>query len=183
MTSETPVRGLDNVVVARSRLSAIDGIGGNLIYAGYHIHELAGRASFEEVVYLLWYGELPTAVELAAFQARLAAARGLSADELALVHSVPASGHGMDALRTLVSGLAQLDAQADAIDDSATEQIGVRVLATMPVLLAAWERHRHGAEPIAPTRLCHMPQTSCICYVALFLQPPRRMHSIPIWCC
>lgn len=150
MTSETPVRGLDNVVVARSRLSAIDGIGGNLIYAGYHIHELAGRASFEEVVYLLWYGELPTAAELAAFQARLAAARGLSADELALVHSVPASGHGMDALRTLVSGLAQLDAQADAIDDRATEQIGVRVLATMPVLLAAWERHRHGAEPIAP---------------------------------
>ena len=56
----------------------------------------------------------------------------------------------MDALRTLVSGLGQLDAQADALDSAAAVQIGVRVLAKMPTLLAAWDRMRRGLEPIAP---------------------------------
>ena len=150
MTSEAPARGLDNVVVASTRLSAIDGTAGKLIYAGYAIHDLAEQASFEEVAHLLWNGELPGAEQLAAFRGRLAAERALSAAELALVRGVPAGGHGMDALRTLVSGLGQLDAQADALDSAAAVQIGVRVLAKMPTLLAAWDRMRRGLEPIAP---------------------------------
>src|SRR5215472_11495301 len=100
MTTEAPVmRGLENVVVASTALSAIDGTAGRLSYAGYDIHELAERATFEEVFYLLWYGELPNAEQLRAFSARLRAERPLSAAELALVHGIPTSGHGMDALR------------------------------------------------------------------------------------
>jgi len=151
MTTELqPVRGLENVVVASTALSAIDGTAGRLVYAGYDIHDLAERASFEEIVYLLWYGGLPSAAQLATFTERLAAERALTPAELDLVRSIPASGHGMDALRTLVSGLAQLDAEPDNLAPVAVERIGVRVLAKMPALIGAWDRLRHGLEPAEP---------------------------------
>jgi citrate synthase len=151
MAPEAPAaRGLENVVVATTKLSAIDGTAGWLSYAGYDIHELAERASFEEVAYLLWHGELPAAPELRDFSAQLAAERALSAEELALVRGIPTGGHGMDALRTLVSGLAQLDARADSLAPQDVERIGVRLLAKMPTLIAAWDRRRRGLEPVAP---------------------------------
>jgi len=104
MTTEASIiRGLENVVVASTALSAIDGTAGRLSYAGYDIHDLAERATFEEVFYLLWYGELPNAAQLLAFGERLSAERSLSAAELALARNAPRGGHGMDALRA-VSG-------------------------------------------------------------------------------
>jgi citrate synthase len=151
MTAETPImRGLENVVVASTALSAIDGTAGRLGYAGYDIHDLAERATFEEVFYLLWYGELPNATQLHAFDARLRAERSLSEAELALVRSIPTSGHGMDALRTLISALAQLDARAEESDPANVERIGIRIAAKMPPLIAAWDRLRNGQQPIAP---------------------------------
>jgi citrate synthase len=151
MATETQAaRGLENVVVASTRLSAIDGTAGRLSYAGYDIHDLAERATYEEVLFLLWYGELPNARELGDFSARLGAERALSEPELALVRGIPARGHGMDALRTLVSGLAQLDPHADGLGPEQVEQIGVRVAAKMPVLIAAWHRARRGLAPIEP---------------------------------
>lgn len=148
MAKNTP-RGLENVVVASTALSVIDGTAGRLSYAGFDIHELAGRVSFEEVVYLLWNGELPDQTQLAEFNAQLAAQRALSSAELALVYSIPRDGHGMDAMRTLVSALAQLDAQADADLPDAAVAIGLRMLAKMPSLIAAWHRVRRGLEPVA----------------------------------
>jgi len=151
MTTEaTAARGLENVVVASTRLSAIDGTAGRLSYAGYDIHDLAERATYEELVYLLWYGELPNQRELHDFNARLLAERALTNAELALVRGIPAGGHGMDALRTLVSGLAQLDPHADALDRDQVDRIGVRIAAKMPALIAAWNRARRGLAPIEP---------------------------------
>jgi citrate synthase len=151
MTTEIPAaRGLENVVVASTKLSVIDGTAGRLSYAGYDIHDLAERATYEEVVFLLWYGELPNARELRDFSARLLAERTLSDSELKLVRGIPAEGHGMDALRTLVSGLAQLDPHADDLSADPVERIGVRVAAKMPALIAAWDRARRGLAPIAP---------------------------------
>jgi citrate synthase len=157
MTVEAPAaRGLENVVVATTKLSVIDGTAGRLGYAGYDIHDLVERATFEEVVYLLWNGELPSGRELRAFNERLAAEQALTEEELALVHGVPVAGHGMDALRTLVSGLAQLDEHADSFDAGQVERIGVRLLAKMPTLIAAWDRRRRGLVPVAPDpRLSH----------------------------
>jgi citrate synthase len=157
MTTEAlAARGLENVVVASTTLSAIDGTAGRLSYAGYDIHDLAARASYEEVLFLLWYGELPNVRELRDFSARLLAERVLSESELAFVRGIPAGGHGMDALRTLVSGLAQLDPHADDLSSEQVEQIGVRVAAKMPMLIAAWDRARRGLAPIKPdTKLGH----------------------------
>jgi citrate synthase len=151
MTSEVQAaRGLENVVVASTKLSAIDGTAGRLSYAGYNIHDLAERASYEEVLFLLWFGELPNTRELSDFNARLRAERSLNEAEHALVRGIPAAGHGMDALRTLVSGLAQLDPRADDLSPASVEQIGLRAAAKMPTLIAAWDRTRRGLAPIEP---------------------------------
>lgn len=141
--------GLEGVVLTSTRLSRIDGDAGQLQYVGYDIHELARQASFEEICLLLWHGELPSASELADFREQLAKQRQLSAEELALVDSIPLSGHGMDALRTLTSGLALLDPHADELSLDAAERVGTRLLAKLPVLIAAWDRRRRG-QPMVP---------------------------------
>jgi citrate synthase len=156
MTATSPPRGLEGVELTSTRLSAIDGGAGRLSYAGYDIHDLAEHAAFEEVCYLLWHGELPRRAELAAFREHLAAERALSADELALVRAIPASGHGMDALRTLVSALAQLDARAADTSPANVERVGLLIVGRLPALLAAWQRVRSGLAPVpSDPRLGH----------------------------
>ncbi|MCG8348589.1 MAG: hypothetical protein MI924_12530 [Chloroflexales bacterium] len=151
MSTETAIaRGLDNIVVASTRLSAIDGTNGDLRYLGYSMHDLVGRVTFEEIVALLWYGELPNTTQLQAFQRDLAAARTLTAAEATLLQHAPLSGHGMDALRTLASALALLDPAAADLSLEGAERIGVRLLAKLPTLIAAWQRLRHGLQPVAP---------------------------------
>src|SRR5918994_7194360 len=71
------VAGLEDVVAAETRLSGVDGEAGELILAGFPVEELAGRASFEETVYLLWYDVLPDAGQLADFREQLAERRGM----------------------------------------------------------------------------------------------------------
>jgi len=149
MIAEHAAPGLEGVVLTSTQLSRIDGEVGQLRYLGYDIHELAQQATFEEICLLLWHGALPSAKELAGFREQLAIERRISAEELALVQGIPLSGHGMDALRTLASGLAQLDPHANDLSPEAAERIGIRLLGKLPVLIAAWERRRRGYEPIA----------------------------------
>src|SRR5713101_7737261 len=77
--------GLEDVIAARSAVCTIDGMKGQLYYRGYEIGELAGHASFEDVAWLLWHGELPAPADSRAFAARLDEARGLPAPVLALL--------------------------------------------------------------------------------------------------
>ena len=58
------IRGLEGVIAAETAVSYVDGVQGNLYYQGYNIHELAERVSYDETVFLLWHGELPTPAEL-----------------------------------------------------------------------------------------------------------------------
>src|SRR5687767_10849491 len=101
--------GLEDVVATRSAICTVDGAAGRLYYRGYEISDLAGRATFEEVTHLLWFGELPGAAESEAFSARLAGARGLPAPVAALLRTLPRDCHPLDALRTAVSLAAMLD--------------------------------------------------------------------------
>jgi citrate synthase len=141
--------GLDGTVVAETRLGAIDGPGGRLSFCGYDVHELAEGAAWEEVVHLLWYGELPTAGELAELRGRLEAERRLSAAELALVRALPREGHGMDVARAAVSLLAGLH-RPGIMDATTVLDDGLRLTAKLPLLVAAWARLRAGLEPAAP---------------------------------
>lgn len=141
--------GLDGTVVAETRLGQIDGAAGRLHYCGYSAYDLAEGALWEEVVHLLWHGDLPTEAQLRAFQSRLSAERYLSAAELELVYAVPRQGHAMDALRALVSLLTGVHTPGIMRNETILAD-GLRLTAKAPLLLAAWARLRNGHEPVDP---------------------------------
>lgn len=141
--------GLDGTVVAQTQLGAIDGTAGRLSFCGYSVHDLAEQASWEEAVYLLWHGELPGGAALADLRAGLAAERALSAEELALLRSLPTSGHAMDVLRAAVSLLAGLHRPATMRAEALLDD-GLRLTAKLPMLVAAYARLRAGQEPVDP---------------------------------
>ncbi len=142
--------GLEGVVVARTRLSHIDGETGRLAYGGYSIEDLAAHATFEEVAHLLWHGELPGRAALDAFRAELGGALALDDAVLDIVRSAPAGAHPMAVLRTAVSALGMLDPDAEDMSDAANLRKAVRLTAQLPVITAAIARVRAGREPVQP---------------------------------
>lgn len=146
-------QGLENVTVAETRLSCIDGAAGELLIAGYPVAELARRATFEECLFLLWEDRLPTSDELASIRDDLASRRTLSEsvhDVLATVadQDLPA----MDALR-IGAAAATINAEgagSPARDRNAMRDHARRVVAIFPTIIAAYWRYRHGDGPIAP---------------------------------
>src|SRR5207249_11630603 len=91
--------GLEDVIAARSAICRVDGEAGRLYYRGYEIGDLARAVSFEDVMALLWFGELPSTAEAVAFAARLRAARGLPAPGKAVLARLPCDTRAPDALR------------------------------------------------------------------------------------
>jgi citrate synthase len=151
--SEQLSKGLEGVLVAESSLSDIDGDAGQLIYRGYDIEDLAREASYEEVLHLLWYGELPTEQQLAEFSDSMAADRDVSGGVLdTLADLAEAEETPMAALRTGISLLsgAEPEPDKDIEDADATRREGRRIVAKIPTLLAAYDRLRRGEEPIEP---------------------------------
>jgi citrate synthase len=111
LTSQVAIPpGLDEIVVARSKLSYVYGNEGRLIYRGYNIFDLAEHSTFEETAYLMLYGTLPSRSELADFTETLAENRALP-DGLVnrVLKCLPRTAHPLDALRTAVSALASFD--------------------------------------------------------------------------
>ena len=146
-------RGLEGVVVAESGLSHIDGDAGELIYRGYAIEELAREASYEETLYLLWHGDLPTEAELAEFSDAMTAAREIDDGVTDIVRELAETGEEpMAALRTITSALSAYDpdGDADVTDADANDRKSRRITAKMPTALAAYNRLRNGNEPVAP---------------------------------
>ena len=143
-------RGLSGVYFDRSRTTFIDGKQGTLLYRGYSIHDLAERSTFEEVAYLLLYGELPARAQLAAFDAELKAARVLPDPVFDVIRAVR-DAHPMDVLRTAVSALSAFDPEVDDNSPQATLRKGVRLTAQMPVLVTAHHAIRNGREPAPPS--------------------------------
>ena len=141
--------GLEDVIAARSAITAIDGAKGRLYHRGYEIGELAAHASFEETTYLLWFGELPSAAEGDAFAARLRAARGLPPPVVTLLRTLPRDAHPLDALRTAVSLAGTADPDTRATDAEANVRKAVRLTALVPAVVAARQRLRSGREPVS----------------------------------
>jgi len=151
--SQEVQKGLEGVVVAESSLSAIDGDAGRLVYRGYPIEDLAEHASYEEVLSLLWHDDLPTREELAAFSEEMADERTVDESVVDLVCTLADAGERpMAALRTATSMLsaAEPESEADERDLDAALRKGRRITAKMPTVLAAFERHRRGEEPVDP---------------------------------
>lgn len=146
--SEVIHRGLDGVNVDTSLICHIDGLKGELVYRGYRIEELQ-EASYEEVVYLLWYGELPTAEQLRHFRGAIAPLFELPDGVIDLMRALP-QADPMHALRTAVSALAHYDAEPDGVEFHEVHRVGLSLLAKLPSLVATFERLRRGLDPVKP---------------------------------
>ena len=109
-TASAAAGSLKGVVAAPTSVCTIDGTAGKLIYRGYLIEDLAAHATFEEVVYLLWEGELPTASQLDSFTRKLAAGRALPEALYQHLRLIPNDAAPLAVLRSCVSLLAQYDA-------------------------------------------------------------------------
>ena len=143
-------KGLEGIVVADTRLSKVFGDVGRLVYSGYDIQDLAKNASFEEVIFLLWHGKLPTKTQLNRFRDNLISEMTLPTPVLAAMKTYPANAHPMAVLRTAVSGLGLYDAAAEDNSQDANFRKALHLTAKIPTIIAAWARIRKGQEPVAP---------------------------------
>jgi citrate synthase len=142
--------GLEGIVVAQTRLSAINGEQGELIYGGYEIDDLARNTTFEEVAYLLWNGRLPNAGELAGLKDDIEREAALSPELIELLRSFPSGAEAMASLRTAVSALSLEDPEADDNSDGANRRKSIKLAAKIPTIIAAFDRIRRGKDPVAP---------------------------------
>jgi citrate synthase len=148
-TTPSTARGLDGVVAARTRLSHVDGLAGELIIAGYELKALAGRVSFEAAAHLLWCGALPSVAELGQLRRELAALRAVPDGTLRVVRTA-AQAPPIDALRMACATLSLDLGAPDAISPSADLAAAKLLTARFPTIVAAHARISAGQEPIAP---------------------------------
>src|SRR5438270_5805441 len=139
--------GLEGVIAGETAVSTIEG---GLRYRGYPVGELVENASFDEVAFLLLHGDLPNRFQLASFQRRLAAARSLPHPLLDLLRVLPPAISPMDVLRTSVSVLAHYDPETEDGSPAANVRKAERLLAQIPLAVAAQFRLSHGQEPVPP---------------------------------
>jgi citrate synthase len=142
--------GLEDVVVSTSDICFIDGREGRLLYRGFDVDDLVEHSTFEEVVFLLWQGHLPSKKELADHVKALATNRKISPKVIAMLRQLPKKTTPMEVLRTGVSALSPFDPDAADSSHEADIRKATRLTAQMPTLVAAWERIRRGKPPVAP---------------------------------
>ncbi len=151
MSIPGPNTGLEDVVVSTSALCFIDGDEGRLLYRGYNIHDLVAHASFEETVYLLWHGALPSRKELDRLTRDLGTQRRLAPKVMALLKTLPKKADPMDVVRTGVSALGLYDPDSGDNSREANLRKAVRIQAQVPTLVAAWARIRKSKAPVPPS--------------------------------
>lgn len=141
-------KGLEGVVATTSAISSI--IGTTLTYRGIDINELAEHSTFEEVVWLLWQGELPSRLELESFKETLARSRDISPAIVEAIRRFPNGAGPMVALRTALSMLAFYDPLSEEMSEEANRQKACRLLSKFPTIVASIQRIRTGQEPVPP---------------------------------
>jgi citrate synthase len=143
-------RGLEGVVAAATRIAEVDGERGRLTLRGYDITEIAGRATFEEVAYLLWHSKLPSRTQYENLRAEMSAARDLPGPALDALRTLALHASGMHILRMGASMLSIGDADVDDLSPEASCRRAARLQAQMPALVAhAWRLH-NGLEIVPP---------------------------------
>jgi citrate synthase len=140
--------GLEGIVATESRLCFIDGDAGLLSYQGFRIETLAEHATFEETIFLLWHGKLPTQSELDALKAALVANRAIPAEVEAFLKSVPKSSP-MHVLRTAVSMLALSDPDPNNVQAEPAAQKAAKLMAQTATLVTTFDRLRKGQPVVA----------------------------------
>src|SRR5215831_8610508 len=142
MSAEKKTGGLAGVVAGQTAICTVGKEGMGLTYRGYSINDLAEKATFEEVAFLLVYGQLPKREELRAYQSKLKPLRGLPAGLRTVLEQLPGSTHPMDVLRTGCSALGCIEPEGRENDQHA---VADRLLAAFPSMLMYWHQfHKSG---------------------------------------
>jgi citrate synthase len=143
-------KGLAGVYADTTAISMVNPESNSLTYRGYPVQELARSASFEEVAYLLWHGELPTPQQLAEQNAAERANRALDPSIAAVLAALPATAHPMDTLRTAVSLLGAADPEENDNSPEANHRKALKLFAALPTVVALDQRRRRGLGAIPP---------------------------------
>jgi citrate synthase len=140
-------KGLEGVIANETRLGDVRGQEGQLIYCGYEINELAGKVSFEEVIFLLWNDRLPKQAELDDLKQQLAEERELPAQVVDFIKTTPRTALPIDVLRTAISMLGLHDPSL-LLDDTlaANQRRAIAIQAKVSVIVAYFHRARNGLE-------------------------------------
>jgi 2-methylcitrate synthase len=142
--------GLADVPAAESAVSFIDGKRARLEYRGIAVETLARESCFEETVWLLLRGELPTQRELANFDDQLRHHRRIKYKLRDLIKCLPETGHPMDALQAGVAAMGMFYPARDVSNAQSNWDSVVRLIAKLPTIVAAFHRLRYGDEAIPP---------------------------------
>ncbi len=148
--STTIERGLEDVVIAKSGITFIDGEQGILRYRGIDIKDLAARSSYEEVVYLLWHGKLPTKSELASFTSQLSKQRPLRPEVLSLLRKMPKNANPMEVARTAASYIATFPRLKGESFEEANNRKALELTANLGTIVATYDRIRNGKSVLSP---------------------------------
>jgi citrate synthase len=145
-------KGLEGIIATDTQLGDVRGQEGQLIYCGYDINELAGKVSFEEVIYLLWHNKLPSRSELAQLKEQLATERQLPDQVIEFLRTSPRTALPINVLRTAVSMLGLHD-PLPASDQSleANRRRAISITAKVGVIIAYFHRARNGLD-LPPVR-------------------------------
>jgi citrate synthase len=141
-------KGLEGVVACSTRISTIDGT--TLLYRGYTIEDLAENLTFEEVIHLLWEGEIPNARELEDLRERLGQSFALPSEMRMWLLGLPKDVHAMDFLHAVVAGLALHDPDANKLGREATLRKSIRLTGRIGTIIGAFERARSENWPLDP---------------------------------
>lgn len=146
MAQSGNMAGLAGVTAGKTAICTVGQEGVGLTYRGYAIQDLAGRAEFEEVAYLLLHGELPTRAQLDDYKQRLVARRGLPQGVKIALEELPANTHPMDVMRTGASVLGTLEQENDPANQQ--HEVADRLLAVFPSILLYWYHFAHSGTRI-----------------------------------
>lgn len=139
---------LSGVAAGNTALCTVGRSGNDLHYRGYNILELASGASFEEVAYLLIYGQLPTQAILNAYKQKLRSLRGISKVVREVLEQIPAAAHPMDVLRTYTSMMGTLHPEKEDHSLAGARDIADKLLASFASALLYWYHYSHHGRKI-----------------------------------
>jgi citrate synthase/2-methylcitrate synthase len=150
MTEPEIKKGLAGVVVDTTAISKVNPETNSLLYRGYPVQELAANCTFEEVAYLLWNGDLPTASQLAEFEQLERSRRHLPEVAKHAIDLLPVDAHPMDVVRTAVSALGAADPTAADASPEANLDKAITLFAVLPAMVAYIQRRRRGLDLVEP---------------------------------
>jgi 2-methylcitrate synthase len=144
------IRGLEGVVAAETQLCDLDGANGRLAYCGYDIADLARQATFEQVVYLLLYGDLPRPAQLDTFVVALTAARTIPSELVQAFRLMPRDADPNRPLQAAVAMLGMFDPDAGDNSHAANVRKAIRLTSQIATAICAHHRVRQGKDPVGP---------------------------------